>query len=88
MHSELLAFTRRAAAGSGTHRQSSSSLSALVSTLVPCFVLATVLVGLFLLLRVKQKRLYAPRTYHDALADEYAAYHFPSLFPIVRQNTC
>jgi hypothetical protein len=55
----------------GSHRTSSSSLSAMVSTLVPCFVVAAVLVGAFFVLRAKQKRLYAPRTYHDALFEEY-----------------
>ncbi|RYN53544.1 putative membrane protein [Alternaria alternata] len=54
----------------GSHRTSSSSLSAMVSTLVPCFVVAAVLVGAFFVLRAKQKRLYAPRTYHDALFEE------------------
>jgi hypothetical protein len=63
----------------GSHRSSSSSLSAMVSTLVPCIVVAAVLVGAFFLLRAKQKRLYAPRTYHDALLDEYVLqyYHYP-----------
>jgi hypothetical protein len=46
-------------------------VSALVSTLVPSIVLAAVLVGVFLLLRTKQRRLYAPRTYHDVLLDQY-----------------
>ncbi|KAF9701399.1 hypothetical protein EKO04_000452 [Ascochyta lentis] len=55
---------------SGSHRGGSSSLSALVSTLVPCIVVAGVLVGAFLLLRVKLKRVYAPRTYHDALYED------------------
>ena len=45
--------------------------AAMVSTLVPCFVVAAVLVGAFFVLRAKQKRLYAPRTYHDALFEEY-----------------
>ncbi|KAH7392256.1 hypothetical protein DE146DRAFT_766452 [Phaeosphaeria sp. MPI-PUGE-AT-0046c] len=55
---------------SGSNRGGPSSISALVSTLVPCLVLAAVLVGGFLLLRRKQRRLYAPRTFHDALLEE------------------
>lgn len=55
---------------SGSHRGGSSSISALVSTLVPCIVVAGLLVGAFLILRVKLKRVYAPRTFHDALQDE------------------
>ena len=58
---------------SGSHRGGSSSISALVSTLVPCIVVAGILVGAFLLLRVKLKRVYAPRTYHNALREEYAS---------------
>ncbi|CAA9960292.1 integral membrane protein [Pyrenophora teres f. maculata] len=45
------------------------SLSALLSTLVPSAVFAVIVVGLFLLLRTRQKRLYAPRTYHDGLLE-------------------
>lgn len=56
----------------GSHRGGGSSLSALVSTLVPSFIVAVALVTLFLVLRNKQRRLYAPRTYHDALLEEYA----------------
>jgi hypothetical protein len=55
----------------GGHRGGPSSISALVSTLVPSIVLAAVLVGLFLVLRSKQRRLYAPRTYHDVLLEQY-----------------
>ncbi|ENI11146.1 hypothetical protein COCC4DRAFT_122766 [Bipolaris maydis ATCC 48331] len=54
----------------GSHRDSGSSLSALVSTLVPSFVVAVALVVLFLVLRNKQRRLYAPRTYHDSLLED------------------
>jgi len=54
----------------GSHRGGPSSVSALVSTLVPCLVLAAVLVGAFLILRRKQRCLYAPRTYHGTLLEE------------------
>ncbi|KAH6637380.1 hypothetical protein C7974DRAFT_432319 [Boeremia exigua] len=57
-------------ARAGSHRGGSSSISALVSTLVPCIVVAGFLVGAFLMLRVKLRRVYAPRTYHDALYDD------------------
>ncbi|CAI6336929.1 unnamed protein product [Periconia digitata] len=68
LHERGMSLALRAASGSGSHRSSgSSSLSALLSTLVPCFVLAAVLVGLFLFLRAKHRRLYAPRTYHELL---------------------
>jgi hypothetical protein len=63
-------------ARAGGHRGGPSSISALVSTLVPCILLAAALVGAFLLLRNKQRRLYAPRTYHDTLLDEYALLSF------------
>lgn len=57
----------------GSHRNAgSSSVSALVSTLVPTLLLAVVLVAVFLLLRNKQKELYAPRAHSDALPEEYA----------------
>ncbi|KAF2714913.1 putative DUF221 domain protein [Pleomassaria siparia CBS 279.74] len=70
MHETVLTAVRRAASGAGSHRESSSSLSALISTLLPCLALAGLLVGLFLLLRTKQKGLYAPRTYHDTLTND------------------
>ncbi|KAF2452610.1 putative DUF221 domain protein [Lineolata rhizophorae] len=54
----------------GSHRNKSSSVSAMVSTLVPTFILALALLTLFILLRSKQARIYAPRTYHDVLRDE------------------
>ncbi|KAH7305072.1 hypothetical protein BKA65DRAFT_486125 [Rhexocercosporidium sp. MPI-PUGE-AT-0058] len=57
-------------AGSGTATKSeknSSSLSAFLSTLIPVGVQATVFVGIFLILRTKQKRVYRPRTYLETL---------------------
>ena len=57
----------------GSHRGEGSSVSALVSTLVPTLILAVVLVTVFLLLRSKQKGLYAPRAHSDVLSEEYAA---------------
>jgi hypothetical protein len=45
----------------------SSSLSGLVSTLVPTLIIAVVMVSVFLILRRTQKRQYAPRTYLGSL---------------------
>jgi len=57
-------------AGSGTATKSeknSSSLSAFLSTLIPVSVQAAAFVGIFLILRTKQKRVYRPRTYLETL---------------------
>lgn len=51
----------------GENQNSSSSISAFVSTLVPCAALAAVYIGFFLILRRKQRRLYEPRTFHEKL---------------------
>ncbi|CZT06742.1 related to A.thaliana hyp1 protein [Rhynchosporium agropyri] len=47
--------------------KNSSSLSAFLSTLIPVGALALLFVGIFLILRTKQKRVYRPRTYLETL---------------------
>jgi hypothetical protein len=47
----------------GKARESSPSLSSMVSTLVPAAVLAGVFVALFIIFRKSFRRVYAPRTY-------------------------
>lgn len=59
----------------GSHRGGGSSVSALVSTLVPTFLLAVVLVAAFLVLRNKLKGLYAPRAHSDTLPEEYVFFY-------------
>ncbi|GAB1316928.1 phosphate metabolism protein 7 [Madurella fahalii] len=54
----------------GSHRDTSTSASALVSTLIPSFVAAAIFLVVFLLLRKKQRCVYAPRTYLDILRDD------------------
>ncbi|KAL5423432.1 hypothetical protein PMIN04_003949 [Paraphaeosphaeria minitans] len=53
----------------GSAQNSSSSISAFVSTLVPCAALAAVYIGFFLILRRKQQRLYQTRTVHEKLSN-------------------
>ncbi|KAJ5893660.1 hypothetical protein N7495_005351 [Penicillium taxi] len=43
--------------------QTSSSASALVSTLIPALIIFFVMVGLFVILRRSERRMYMPRTY-------------------------
>ena len=50
--------------------QGSNSVSGLVSTLIPTFLIALAFVSAFLLLRTKQKRIYQPRTYLGALQEQ------------------
>lgn len=47
----------------GSARDADSSLSGLVSTLVPTLITACIYVSIFLVLRKSQRRWYAPRTY-------------------------
>lgn len=54
-------IARRASSSSTTTKD--TSLSGLVSTLIPVFLLAAVYVAIFLVLRRKYTRNYAPRTY-------------------------
>lgn len=42
-------------------------MTSFLSTLVPAAVVAIILLGVFLLLRPKLRRLYAPRTYIEVL---------------------
>src|ERR1700749_4319717 len=51
----------------GSSRKSSPSLSGLISTLVPTLIIALVYFAIFLVLRRKFPRQYAPRTYLGAL---------------------
>lgn len=53
---------------------SSNSASGLLSTLIPSFLVAVVLVVGFLLLRVTAKRIYQPRTYLSTLHQQYVLY--------------
>lgn len=54
----------------GTHRRGSGSVWALGSTLLPMLLFASVLVFGFLVLRARQKRVYAPRTFLPVLREE------------------
>ncbi|KAK4962623.1 phosphate metabolism protein 7 [Elasticomyces elasticus] len=58
---------RAAASQTGTHRQQGSSLSALLSTLIPIFVIASIAFLLFCLFQKKFDRVYGPRTYLGVL---------------------
>lgn len=51
----------------GSATKSSPSLSGLISTLVPTLIIALVYFGIFIVLRTKFPRQYAPRTYLGAL---------------------
>ncbi|ATZ55650.1 hypothetical protein BCIN_12g02240 [Botrytis cinerea B05.10] len=57
---------------------SGSSLSGLVATLVPTFILAAVYFVIFLILRRSNVRWYAPRTYLGALREEERTKPLPS----------
>jgi hypothetical protein len=48
-----------------------SSLSGLISTLVPALVIAGIYVLIFLILRKTQRRWYAPRTYLGTIREKY-----------------
>lgn len=56
---------------SPTTNDPETSLSGLVSTLVPTLLLALVYVVIFLILRKSHRRYYAPRTYLGTLREEY-----------------
>ncbi|KAK5121258.1 hypothetical protein LTR85_005424 [Meristemomyces frigidus] len=62
-----LLVPRASASQTGSHRSTGSSLSALLSTLIPIFVVASVLLVIFLLLRKRLDRVYGPRTYLGVL---------------------
>jgi hypothetical protein len=55
---------------SGARRDTSTSASALVSTLIPTLIAGIIFLAVFLLLRKKKKNIYAPRTHVDVVADE------------------
>ncbi|KAF2089145.1 DUF221-domain-containing protein [Saccharata proteae CBS 121410] len=55
---------------SGSHRGSSPSLQALLSTIIPAVALAVLLLGTFLIIRRKLPRFYYPRTFIDTLRDD------------------
>ncbi|KAK0106786.1 hypothetical protein ONS95_003510 [Cadophora gregata] len=60
--------TSNAGSGGATNSEkNSSSLSAFLSTLIPVGLQAAAFVGIFLVLRTKQKRVYRPRTYLETL---------------------
>lgn len=54
----------------GKARDTSNSLSSMVSTLIPALILAGAFLLLFLILRRSQRRIYAPRTYLGTLREE------------------
>lgn len=54
----------------GKARDTSNSLSSMVSTLIPALLLAGAFLLLFLILRRSQRRIYAPRTYLGTLREE------------------
>ena len=54
----------------GDARNASSSYASLISTLVPLLVISGPLLLTFLYLRVKLRRVYAPRTFIETLHDE------------------
>lgn len=56
--------------GSSTTTPAPASLSGLIATLAPTFVVAVVYVVIFLFLRRSKRRYYAPRTYLGTLREE------------------
>ncbi|KAF2432357.1 DUF221-domain-containing protein [Tothia fuscella] len=63
----LARLVARAQASQGSATKTSSSASALVSTLIPAFLLALAFFAAFLIIRKKQQRVYAPRTFLEVL---------------------
>ncbi|KAK8252626.1 hypothetical protein HDK77DRAFT_436246 [Phyllosticta capitalensis] len=55
---------------SGSHRNKPSSVYSLIYTLIPALITAALLSSVFLVLRPKLRRLYAPRTFIDVLTDD------------------
>ncbi|KAI9822960.1 MAG: hypothetical protein M1826_000342 [Phylliscum demangeonii] len=66
--------------GQGSARNTSNSLSGMVSTLVPVLILSGAFFFLFLILRRTQRRQYAPRTYLGTLREEARSPALPSGF--------
>lgn len=54
----------------GEHRNTSSSYETLLATLIPLLIISVPLLLTFLLLRIKLRRVYAPRTFIETLHDE------------------
>jgi hypothetical protein len=63
--------------------QGSSTASGLVSTLVPSLALAGVYVTIFLILRKKMPRNYAPRSMLGSLRPEYVNIQPSTLFALL-----
>ena len=55
---------------SSSDKPPATSLSGLVSTLIPTFLVAAVYVSIFMILRRSKRRFYAPRTYLGTLREE------------------
>lgn len=68
--------TSSTANAAGSNATSTSSVSALVSTLVPVALQAGAFTAIFLLLRPRFKRIYGPRTYLPVLYKECVHTHF------------
>ncbi|KAI7245991.1 DUF221-domain-containing protein [Hortaea werneckii] len=67
--------------GSSDTKQGSSSVSAFLSTLIPIFVIACIIFGLFLFFQKKYDRVYGPRTFLQTLdKDEYSPKQSPGAF--------
>ncbi|ORY65236.1 uncharacterized protein BCR38DRAFT_408957 [Pseudomassariella vexata] len=64
--------------GQAVETAAPNSLSGLISTLVPTFVVALVYIGIFLILRKSQRRYYAPRTYLGSLRESERSPPLPS----------
>ena len=63
-----------------TQNQGSSSLSGLVSTLVPTLLISLAMVAVFLVLRRTEQRQYAPRTYLGSLPEQERTPALPKSF--------
>lgn len=63
-------FARQQPGENLNSEDNSPSLSQLVSTLVPALIVAVVYITLWLLLRPKLKRSYAPRSYVKSLREQ------------------
>ncbi|GME26636.1 putative duf221 domain-containing protein [Neofusicoccum parvum] len=54
----------------GSHRNKSSSVYSLIYTLIPSVLVAFILLSIFVVIRGKFRRLYAPRTFIDVLTEQ------------------
>lgn len=65
------AMTLSPRAQSGGHQNAGpNSVSGMLSTLVPSFLVACLLIALFLVLRTRIQRIYLPRTYLGVLSEQ------------------